>query len=174
MPRFSNRPFLATTLSLLSSRAKRADLWCAIRVPRSYRPTTSTITTESSWKHQPPLCHSGFPGVPRNRRSLHGTPGQVGLLPRHAGAGGMTRKGQRFIKSGCGSEAFCKSNLDNSSVQQPPFPCNDPLLFVIPSEASGSAVRPSCAPLLPVHNLHQSPNPHGNTNLPFVIPGFQE
>jgi hypothetical protein len=59
MPRFSNRPFLATTLSLfvipratalsyqrpspcLSSRAKRADLQCAIRVPRFYRSTTST------------------------------------------------------------------------------------------------------------------------------------
>src|SRR5450631_2770711 len=39
----------------------------------------------------------------------------------------------------------------------------------------GSAVRYSCAPLLPAHNLHQSsPNPHGNPNRPFVIPGFQE
>jgi len=59
--------------------------------------------------------------------------------------------------------------LKDASVQQPPFPCNDPLLFVIPSEASGSAVRHSCAPLLPAHNLHQS-SPHGNTNLPLVIP----
>jgi hypothetical protein len=68
-----------------------------------------------------------------------------------------------------------KLGLKDASVQQPPFPCNDPLLFVIPSEASGPAVRHSCAPLLPAHNLHQSsPNPHGNTNLPFVIPGFQE
>src|SRR5450631_4147471 len=68
-----------------------------------------------------------------------------------------------------------KLGLKDASVQQPPFPCNDPLLFVIPSEASGSAVRHSCAPLLPAHNLRQaSPNPHGNTNLPFVIPGFQE
>ena len=42
-------------------------------------------------------------------------------------------------------------------------------------EAEGSAVRHSCAPLLPAHNRHQaSPNPHGKTNLPFVIPGFQE
>jgi hypothetical protein len=42
-------------------------------------------------------------------------------------------------------------------------------------EAEGSAVRHSCAPLLPAHNLHQSsPNPHGKTNLSFVIPGFQE
>jgi hypothetical protein len=39
----------------------------------------------------------------------------------------------------------------------------------------GSAVRHSCAPLLPAHNLHpSSPNPHGNTNLSVVIPGFQE
>jgi hypothetical protein len=38
-----------------------------------------------------------------------------------------------------------------------------------PSEASGSAVRHSCAPLLPAHNLHQS-SLHGNTNLPLVIP----
>ena len=46
---------------------------------------------------------------------------------------------------------------------------------VIRGEASGSAVRHSCAPLLPAHNLHQaSLNPQGNTNLPFVIPGFQE
>jgi hypothetical protein len=58
---------------------------------------------------------------------------------------------------------------------QPPVPCNDPLLFVIPSEASGSAVCHSRAPLLPAHNLHQSSlNPHGNTNLAFVIPGFRE
>jgi hypothetical protein len=79
-----------------------------------------------------------------------------------------------------------KLDLKNASVQQPPFPCNDPLLFVIPSapgfpasslspattyvvlpkenhmqlteaatldrksgEAEGSAVRHSCAPLLP-------------------------
>src|SRR5450631_3750569 len=32
-----------------------------------------------------------------------------------------------------------KLDLKNASVQQPPFPCNDPLLFVIPSEAEGSA-----------------------------------
>jgi hypothetical protein len=102
--------------------------------------------------------------------------------------------------------------LKDASVQQPPFPWNDPLLFVIPSvpgfpaallssatpdvvlfkenhtppteaatldrksgEAEGSAVRHSCAPLLPAHNRHQSsPNPHGKTNLPFVILGFQE
>jgi hypothetical protein len=43
------------------------------------------------------------------------------------------------------------------------------------AKPSGSAVRHSCAPLLPVHKLHQSPpNPHENTNLPIVIPGFQE
>jgi hypothetical protein len=62
-----------------------------------------------------------------------------------------------------------------SSRGQPLFPCNDPFLVVIPSEASGSAVRHSCAPLLPGPQPPQSsPNPHGNTNLPFVIPGFQE
>jgi hypothetical protein len=33
-----------------------------------------------------------------------------------------------------------RSDLKNASVQQPPFPCNDPLLFVIPSETEGSAV----------------------------------
>jgi hypothetical protein len=42
MPRFSNRPFLGTTLSYLSSRAKPRDLRCAIRVPRTYRLTTAT------------------------------------------------------------------------------------------------------------------------------------
>jgi len=80
MPRFSNRPFLATTLSFLSSRAKRADLRCAIRVPRSYRPTTPPIITESSSKHQPRLCHSRFPEVRGNGRSLHGKPGQAGQV----------------------------------------------------------------------------------------------
>jgi hypothetical protein len=65
-------------------------------------------------------------------------------------------------------------SFEDASVQQPLFPCGDPLLVVIPSEASGSAVRHSCASLLQAHNRHQSsPNPHGNTNLPFVIPGFQ-
>jgi hypothetical protein len=56
-----------------------------------------------------------------------------------------------------------------------PFLATTLSFVVIPSEAEGSAVRHSCAPLLPAHNLHQSsPNPHGNTNLPLVIPGFQE
>src|SRR5450631_977606 len=50
----------ATSLSLqrpsfLSSRAKPRDLRCAIRVPRSYRPKTPPIITESSWKHDPIL-----------------------------------------------------------------------------------------------------------------------
>jgi hypothetical protein len=78
----------ATALSLqrpspcLSSRAKRADLRCAIRVPRSYRPTTPPIITESSWKPQPPLCHSGFqewpaePQIPRLRSP--GFPVEIG------------------------------------------------------------------------------------------------
>ena len=40
---------LSGTVTLsLSSRAKPRDLRCAIRVPRSYRPTTSTNITESS------------------------------------------------------------------------------------------------------------------------------
>jgi hypothetical protein len=82
MSRFSNRPFFATTLSLLSSRAKRADLRCAIRVPRSYRPTTSTnhhrviMETPTS-----PLSFRVSRSGPRNRRSLHGKPGQVGFAP---------------------------------------------------------------------------------------------
>jgi hypothetical protein len=37
-----NGPLLLTALSYLSSRAKRADLRCAIRVRRFYRPTTPT------------------------------------------------------------------------------------------------------------------------------------
>src|SRR3984957_14785010 len=60
-------------------------------------------------------------------------------------------------------------------IQQLPFPCNDPPLFVIPRATEGSAVRHSCARSLPAHNLHQSsPNTHGSTNLPFVFPRFQE
>ena len=119
MPRFSNRLFLATTLSFLSSRpgfpatprwtrlrvrlsrkerrmkfanatnlnrksggAKPRDLRCAIRLPRSYRPKPPPIITESSWKHQPPLCHSGFqewsaePQIPRLRSP--GFPVEIG------------------------------------------------------------------------------------------------
>ena len=79
------------------------------------------------------------------------------------------------------AEELSKFDLKNASVsscpfiQQPPFPCNDPPLFVIPSEAEGSAVRHSCARPLPARNLHQSsPNTHGSTNLPFVFPRFQE
>jgi hypothetical protein len=55
----------ATNLNRKSGGAKPRDLRCAIRVPRSYRPTTPPIITGSSWKNQPPLCHSGFPGVVR-------------------------------------------------------------------------------------------------------------
>ncbi len=36
---------------------------------------------------------------------------------------------------GVGFKDLCKLGLKDASVQQPPFPCNDPLLFVIPSEA---------------------------------------
>jgi hypothetical protein len=39
-------------------------------------------------------------------------------------------------------------------IQQPPFPCNEPPLFVIPRATEGSAVRHSCARTLPAHNLH--------------------
>ncbi len=71
MPRFSNRPFLATTLSFLSSRAKPRDLRCAIRVPRSYRPTTATnhhrILMETPTS---PLSFRVSRSGPRNRRSL--------------------------------------------------------------------------------------------------------
>jgi hypothetical protein len=38
------------------------------------------------------------------------------------------------------------------SLRNCPFPFNNPLLFVIPSEASGSAVRHSGAPNLPFYN----------------------
>jgi hypothetical protein len=96
MPRFSNRPFLATTFSLLSSRAD--DLACG-EVMKSMNKTRPKSGVDSIWFN----------------------------------------------------------------------------ILYIGSEASGSAVRHSCAPLLPAHKLHKSsPNPHRNTNLPFVIPGFQE
>jgi hypothetical protein len=59
-----NGPLLSTTLSFLSSRAQRADLRCAIRVPRSYRPT---IFNHHRILMETPtcLCHSRFPGVVR-------------------------------------------------------------------------------------------------------------
>jgi hypothetical protein len=71
MPRFSNHPFLATTLSFLSSRAKPRDLWCAIRLPRSYRPTIATnhhriLMQTPTFPLSFPVSRSG----PRNRRSL--------------------------------------------------------------------------------------------------------
>jgi hypothetical protein len=72
--------------------------------PAPTGPQPPPIITESSWKHQPLLCHSGFPGVVR------GTADPSASL-------GMTRKGQRFIKSGCSTEAFFKPNLDRSEVQ---------------------------------------------------------
>jgi hypothetical protein len=70
MPRFSNRPFLAATLSFLSSRAKPRDLRCAIRVPRSYRPTTATHHHRILMETPTSLCHPGFQEWSRNRRSL--------------------------------------------------------------------------------------------------------
>ena len=42
------------------------------------------------------------------------------------------------------------------SLGNGPFPYNDPLLFVIPSEAEESAVRHSDAPNLPVYNYYIS------------------
>jgi len=110
-----------------------------------------------------------------------------------------------------GTTDLSKLGLKDASVQQPPFPCNDPLLFVIPSvpgfpasplspattyvvlpkenhmqlteaatldrksgEAEGSAVRHSCAPLLPAHKLHQSsPNPSWKHQPPLCHSGFQ-
>jgi hypothetical protein len=82
MPRFSNGPFLATTLSFLSSRAKRADLRCAIRVPRSYRPTNSINRHRILMKTPTsPFSFRVSGSDPRNRRSFHGTPGQVGFAP---------------------------------------------------------------------------------------------
>jgi hypothetical protein len=71
MPRFSNRPFLATTLSFLSSRGQPRDLQCAIRVPRPCRPTTSTnhhrILMEAPTS---PLSFRVSRRCPRNCRSL--------------------------------------------------------------------------------------------------------
>jgi hypothetical protein len=71
MPRFSNRPFLATTLSFLSSRGQPRDLQCAIRVPRPRRPTTSTnhhrILMEAPTS---PLSFRVSRRGPRNCRSL--------------------------------------------------------------------------------------------------------
>jgi hypothetical protein len=63
----------------------------------------------------------------------------------------------------------CLLRAPKSKNEKDPHPASERC------EAEGSAVRHSCAPLLPAHNLHQSStNPHENTNLPIVIPGFQE
>jgi hypothetical protein len=64
-------PFPWKRPSFLSSRAKPRDLRCAIRVPRSYRPTTSTnhhrILME---KPTSPLSFRVSRSGPRNRRFL--------------------------------------------------------------------------------------------------------
>ncbi len=136
-------------------------------------------------------------------------PGRI--FSRPYGTGRLSNPTQDW-RPGLSSARAVQRGLKDASVRQPLFPCNRPLLLVIPtrischaaldtvacapfscgkahevrqrhqsqqeirgSEASGSAVRHSCAPLLPAHNLHpSSPNPDGNTNLPFVIPGFHE
>jgi hypothetical protein len=48
---------------------------------------------------------------------------------------------------------------EDLSLGNGPFPFNNPLLFVIPSEAEGSAVRHSDASNLPFYN-----------HFPFVVP----
>src|SRR5450631_663526 len=110
MPRFSNRPFLATTLSFLSSRGAADSL------RRVGREMTKLV---------PSAAAKGAPGL--------------------------------------AFETWDPSNQ---------FPLETPiLLFVIRSKASGSAVRQSCAPLLPAHNRHRILM---KTPTSVVIPGFQE
>jgi len=125
MPRFSNRPFLATTISFLSSRAQARDLRCAIRVPRSYWPPTSTnhpriiVGTPTSpfvipgfqeWSAEPQILGFAPPDFLlrmvalanfmrlslRERRTRNRVQRSVQEIRV-----GMTRKGQRFIKSVC-------------------------------------------------------------------------
>ena len=62
----------ATALSLSRSspfchpERSRADLRCAIRVPRSYRSTTCTCRPPNPPGNiKPPFCYSGFPGAGR-------------------------------------------------------------------------------------------------------------
>jgi hypothetical protein len=99
MPRFSNRPFLATTLSFLSSRAQRADLRCAIRAPRSYRPTTATN------RHRI-LMHTNLPFVLPGFQEWSAEP-QIGFA-RDDKERTAVHKG-RLLNQG-----IFKSNLDNS------------------------------------------------------------
>jgi hypothetical protein len=78
----------ATNLNRKSGGAKPRDLRCAIRVPRSYRPTTATnhhrILMETPTS---PLSFRVSRSGPRNRRSL--------------GFARDDKDGQRFKKSGC-------------------------------------------------------------------------
>ena len=47
-------------------RGSRADLRCAVRVPRSYRSTTSACRPPNPpGNFKPPFCYSGFPGAGR-------------------------------------------------------------------------------------------------------------
>jgi hypothetical protein len=48
-------------------------------------------------------------------------------------------------KSACLGSATALSSSNRPFIQQPPFPYNGPLLFVIPRVTEGSAVRHSCA-----------------------------
>jgi hypothetical protein len=161
MPRFSNRPFLATTISFLSSRA--AD----------------SLESESGEKRQ-----SLYPLQLRRVKSK-GAPGLAFETWDPSNQFPLKTPTLFFVI--------------RSAAEQPPFPCNGHLLFVIPSvpgfpasplspattyvvlpkenhmqlteaatldrksgEAEGSAVRHSCAPLLPARNLHpSSPNHRG-------------
>jgi hypothetical protein len=118
MPRFSNYPFLATTLSLLSSRAQPRDLRCAIRVPRSYRPTTATN----------PHGNTNLPVVIPSSRLAESESGEKrqSLYPLQ----------HRRVKSK-GAPGLAFETWDPSNQ----FPLETPtLLFVIRSEAEGSAV----------------------------------
>jgi len=118
MPRFSNRPFLATTLSFLSSRAKPRDLRCAIRVPRCYRPTTATnhhqILMETS-----PLSFRVSRSGRRNRRSLHyATPDFLWKLVTLANIMrlSLTKGAHAVSSSAARQEIRVRSGRDDNSV----------------------------------------------------------
>ena len=131
----------ATTLSLRRPspfcHPERSERICGVpfACPAPTGPQPPPIITESPWKHQPRPCHSRFPEVRGNCRSLHGKPGragQVGFAPPDfllrlvaswagrsgahewrtadplASLGMTTRRGSLQGKGGCKERIGCK------------------------------------------------------------------
>ena len=113
MPRFRNRPFLATVLSFLSSRAQPSGSAVRHSCARSYRSTTSAnhhrtlMETPTSPCHSGEFAHPGFqewsaePQIPRLRSvEKHSHEGSVEpqIPPLRFAPAGMTKEGATVLQ----------------------------------------------------------------------------